>query len=90
MTQEDKNRPEEILEALKRLREELKPILKTTKDQEVYQSERGEAEIWEAFKSKYPPEMHSEMEKLLRDRYNGNVNQLAKDWMAMRNEEEFP
>ena len=91
MTQEDKDRLDELLEAVKRWREELKPILKTVEDRSVYQRERGEAEIWEALKSQFPPEMHSEMEELLRERYNGDVEQLARDWMDkvsdLRNEE---
>ncbi len=85
MTQEDKDRPDEILEALKRLREEredLSTIVKTVVDKSVYQRERVEAEGWEEFKNNYPPEMHSAMEESLRDIYNGDVEQLMKDWIA--------
>ena len=63
-------------------------MLKTETDQSVFQSERGEAEIWEAFKSKYSPGMHSEIKEIVCDRYNGDVKQFAKDWMAILISEE--
>lgn len=90
MTQEE-DRFDELLKAIKRSREELKLIRKTVEDQSAYQRERGEAVFWEELKSQLPPEMHSEMEELLRDGYNGDVEQLARDWMDkvldLRNEE---
>ncbi len=83
MTQEDKDRFDELLEIVKRQREELKPMLKTAIDRAVFQKERGEAEIWEALKSKWSPENYSEMEEILRNNYNGDVEKFAEDWLII-------
>ena len=72
MTQEDKEKLKEIQKAL---------------DQIAFESERDEAEAWENIKSFYLPKTHSKLEEILRDRYNGDVKQLAKDWIVFMNKE---
>ena len=83
MTQEDKDRFDELLKVVKRLREELEPMLKTAIDRAVFREERGDAEIWEALKSGWPPENHSEMEEILLDNYNGDVWKFAEEWLII-------
>jgi hypothetical protein len=68
MTQEDKDE-------LKKIHKEL--------DQNAFGGERDEAEHWEYIKSSYLPEIHSKLEEILRDRYNGNVMEFSKDWIII-------
>jgi hypothetical protein len=69
MTQEDKD--------------ELEKRQKALKNQFAFESERGEAETWEDIKDFYLPETHSKIEKIVRDRYDGDVEKFSKDWITI-------